>query len=203
MLDRAKTRIIGTLTCTLFIAGLLLAATAAQAKPFKQKTSGWINRTSFDADDNGNPLSLLTTIGRGTFGKSSNNEVSETGPFAGQFCEFDPAAGIVIVEIPVLSRSRIMRFANGDMLFANLATDGPISRLCVDTNSDMNTSEVHLVITGGTGKFEGASGRLLLKARSTTVLREAGFPVHIAVTQFIEGDVHLVGGHHDHDDHDD
>jgi hypothetical protein len=73
-----------------------------------------------------------------------------------------------------------MRFANGDLLFATLATDGAQSSLCVDVNSPKNESEVHLVITGGTGKFAGATGTLLMKVESTVVLREADFPVHVA-----------------------
>jgi hypothetical protein len=85
-----------------------------------------------------------------------------------------------------------MRFANGDLLFATLATDGAQSSLCVDVNSPKNESEVHLVITGGTGKFAGATGTLLMKVESTVVLREADFPVHVAITQETTGDISLV-----------
>ena len=190
MLAKIERTITLGVICTLVLSGSLLSATAAHAKPFKQTTSGWLNRTEVDVDDNGSPLTLLTTFGKGTFGQSANNEVSETGPFAGDFCAFS-FPDVIIVRLPIIARSRIMRFANGDLLYATLATDGPASSLCVDVNSPMNTSEVHLVITGGTGKFDGAMGTLLLKASSTTVLREADFPVHVAITQVIEGEIFL------------
>jgi len=51
--------------------------------------------------------------------------------------------------------------------------------------------EIHLVISGGTGKFDGATGELLVTGNSTPVLTEAGLPVHIAVTQVTKGEVNL------------
>ena len=64
----------------------------------------------------------------------------------------------------------------------------------------MNTSEAHLVITGGTGKFAGATGTLLIKQKSTVVLEEAEFPVHIAITQETTGEITLVNRNDDDDD---
>jgi hypothetical protein len=184
--------------CALVMSGSLLSATAAQAKPFKRTASGWLTRTGVDIDGNGLSLSSITTFGKGTFGQSASNEVSEIGTFAGEFCEFFPP-DIVILRLPIISRSSIMRFANGDLLFATLATDGAQSSLCVDVNSPKNESEVHLVITGGTGKFAGATGTLLMKVESTVVLREADFPVHVAITQETTGDISLVRRRNDAD----
>lgn len=197
MVEKLKERQIVGVICALIVSVSLISGAAAQAEPFKRTASGWLNRTEFDVNGNGRPLSLLNTIGKGTFGKSVSNEVSETGPFAGEFCAFFPP-DVVIVRVPIIARSNIIRFANGDLLHASLATGGPRSSLCVDVNSSTNTGEVHLVITGGTGKFAGATGTLLITASSTTVLREAGFPVHVAITRVTEGEIFLV----DNDDDD-
>ena len=193
MLARNQKRIILGVMCALVMSASLLSATAAQAKPFKRTASGWLIRTDVDIDDNGLTLSSITTFGKGTFGQSQSNEVSEVGIFVppGEFCSFIPGVEI-IVRLPIVSRSSIIRYRNGDLLFANLATDGPPSSLCVDVNSPDNTSEVHMVITGGTGKFAGATGTLLMKVTSTRVLREADFPVHVAITQVTTGEVFLI-----------
>jgi len=132
----------------------------------------------------------LTTFGNGTFGHSASNDVGETGLFAGEFCEFFPPE-VVVIRLPIISRSSIIRFANGDLLYATLATDGSPSSLCIDVRNETRTVEIHMDITGGTGKFEGATGELLVTGNSLPVQREAGFPVHIAVTQKTVGEVHF------------
>ena len=192
MLARNQKRMILGVMCALVMSASLLSATAAQAKPFKRTASGWLIRTDVDIDDNGLTLSSITTFGKGTFGQSQSNEVSEVGVFVpGDFCSFNPGVEIIL-RLPIVSRSSIIRYRNGDLLFANLATDGPPSSLCVDVNSPDNTSEVHMVITGGTGKFAGATGTLLMKVTSTRVLQEANFPVHVAITQVTTGEVVLI-----------
>jgi len=196
MKEKIEVRQIIGVFCAVIVSGYLLGAAEAQAEPFKQTASGWLNRTAFDVDANGNPLSVVNTFGKGTFGKSTSNEVGENGPFAGEFCEFFPPE-VVIVRIPMIARSIITRYTNGDMLFASLATDTP-SSLCVDVNSRTVTSEIHWVITGGTGMFAGATGMLkTTRGDSTTVLREAGFPVHVAITRATEGEIILVGNNED------
>ena len=191
MVEVLKERQVVFIICAIIVSSCLLLASTAMAEPFERTASGWLNRTDFDVDANGSPLSIVNLSGKGTFGKSTSNDVSETGPFAFEFCDFFPQ-DVVVVRIPIIARSTIIRFSNGDLLYASLATDGPPSSLCVDTNSESNTSEVHLVITGGTGKFAGATGTLLVTASSTTVLREAGFPVHVAITRVTEGEIVLV-----------
>lgn len=198
MMEKLKvTQVVGVI-CALVLCGGLLSATTAQAEPFKRTASGWLNRTDVDVNANGSALSLLNLSGTGTFGSSTSNDVAETGPFAGEFCEFFPP-DVIVVRIPIIARSSIIRFPNGDLLYATLASDGPPSSLCADINSPTNTSEVHLVITGGTGRFNGATGSLLVTASSTTVLRESGFPVHVAITQVTEGEIFLAHNKHGDD----
>lgn len=182
--------------CAVILSSCLLLAPTAKAEPFEQTASGWLNRTDFDVDANGSPLSVLTMSGTGRFGKFTSNEVGENGPFAGEFCEFFPP-DVIIVRIPMIARSIITRFADGDMLFASLATDGPTSGLCLDVNTQTVTAEIHWVITGGTGRFAGATGTLLTTGTSTTVLREAGFPVHVAIRRVTEGEIFLANSRDD------
>jgi hypothetical protein len=188
----AKTRkhtFLGTI-CTLLMSVSLLLSGAAQAEPFKRTASGWLNPTEVDINGNGIPLNSLTAFGKGTFGKSASNDVGETGSFAGEFCEFFPP-DVVIIRLPITSRSSIIRFANGDLLYATLATDGPQSSLCINVRNGTRTTEIHMAITGGTGKFTNASGTLLTKGNSVPVFREAGLPAHIAVTGVTEGEIFL------------
>ena len=176
---------------TFFVCASLLSAGVVQAESFERTASGWLNQTEVDMNGNGIPINSLTVFGKGTFGKSASNDVGETGPFAGDFCEFFPP-DIVVIRLPIISRSSIIRFASGDLLFATLATDGLPSSLCIDVRNGTRTVEIHMVISGGTGKFDGATGELLVTGNSTPVLTEAGLPVHIAVTQNTNCEVHLL-----------
>jgi hypothetical protein len=180
--------------CAILVSTAVLSSAAAQAEPFRRTASGWLNQTAVDINDNGIPLNSATTIGKGTFGRSTANTVGETGSFANEFCEFSPPA-VIVIRLPIISRSTIIRFANGDLLFATLATDGPTSSLCIDVNSRERTVEMHMVVSGGTGKFSGATGELLVTGTSTSVATEAGFPVHVAVTQVTTGNIHRQHGH--------
>jgi hypothetical protein len=174
----------------MFMCASLLSAGAAQAETFKRTASGWLNQTEVDIDGNGVRLNSLTAFGKGTFGQSASNDVGETGPFAGEFCEFFPP-DIVVIRLPIISRSSIIRFANGDLLYATLATGGLPSSLCLDVRNGTRTVKIHMVVSGGTGKFDGATGELLVTGNSTPVLTEAGLPAHVAVTQTTEGEVYL------------
>jgi hypothetical protein len=203
VLAKIQNQIVLGVICALVMSASLLSATAAQAKPFKRTATGWLNLTNVDIDGNGLTLASITTFGKGTFGRSESNEMGERGDFVppGEFCSFFPPDEI-IVRLPLVSRSSIIRYPNGDLLFSTLATDGPPSSLCVDVNSPNNTSEVHLVITGGTGKFVGATGTLLIKQKSTAVLVEAGLPVHLAITQETTGEIFLIKRLRHHKDSD-
>ena len=190
MVDKIKNRqIIGTI-CTLIVSSCLLSAPMAQADHFQRTASGWLNGTDVDVDDNGNTLSVLNTFGTGTFGKSASNQVVELGDFDFDFCAFDFPT-IIIIRLPILARSSIIRFESGDLLFSVMEPFDPtsINFLCFDVNSGAGTAEIPMVITGGTGKFAGATGTLLVRQNSTVVLEEDEFPVHIAITEVIDGEI--------------
>ncbi len=193
MVDKIrKQQIIGTI-CTLIVSSCLLSAPMAQAGPFQRTASGWLNSTDVDVDVNGNTLAVLNTFGTGTFGKSASNQVTELGAFNMEFCVFDPMNDIFIIRLPILARSSIIRFESGDLLFSVMEPFDPtsINFLCFDVNSGAGTAEIPMVITGGTGKFAGATGTLLISQNSTVVLEEDEFPVHIAITEVIDGEIFL------------
>jgi len=152
---------------TLTAIAALLFATTANAGHFKQSSSGWVVNTAVDANGNGRTQSINTTFGKGTFGETANNTTSET-----QFVSVGPSCGALPAEVfaaklQFTSSNVVMRFENGDLLFAALDTSDPPSLLCVGLSQPGNSSEVNLVITGGTGKFEGATGWLNTKSRAT------------------------------------
>jgi hypothetical protein len=138
----------------------------------------------------GNTLTVLDTSGVGTFGKSTSNQVSETGDFTGVTCTLSP----LTFRFQILSRSSIIRFESGDLLFSVLDTsDPPINFLCFEPSSRTSTGETHMVITGGTGKFAGATGTLLISQNSAIVLPQVSVPaIHVAVTQVTTGDIVLI-----------
>ena len=190
MVDKIKNRQIIGAICTLIVSSCLLSAPMAQADPFQRTASGWRNRTDVDLDMDGNTLTVLDTSGVGTFGKSTSNQVSETGDFTGETCTVSP----LTFRFQILTRSSIIRFENGDLLFSVLDTsDSSINFLCFEVSSRTSTGETHMVITGGTGKFAGATGTLLISQNGTVVLPQVSVPaIHVAVTQVTTGDIFLI-----------
>jgi hypothetical protein len=116
-----KRQIVGVI-CTLLVSACLVPASTANAESFKRTASGWINRTDVDPNGNGSEISIITTYGRGKFGTSVSNSTTEVEGFQTQrlFCSFDPQNNIVVVRLPLLARSTVTRFSNGDLLFAEL-----------------------------------------------------------------------------------
>ena len=185
MVERIEIRKIVGVICTILASTSLLFTAAAQAEPFKLTSSGWGNMTEVDGNGNGNPIFVLTTFGTGTFGKSVSNVTNELG-FVG-FCSLDPP----IVRLNTLASSTIWRFADGSLLFATLATEGPISFLCADLATGMNVGELHAEITGGTGKFAGATGTLMISSNAEVLHVEGAAVIQIAITEIIEGEIFL------------
>jgi len=203
MLVKIRKRTILSVICTLVLSASLLSAGAAQADPFERTASGWINPTNVDVNGNGRTISVITTYGKGAFGTSVSNsttEVNDPDPTQ-RFCS-PPSPTNVVIRLPLLARSTVTRFHNGDLLFATLDLDPLVSSaLCVDISNQTTLSEVHMVITGGTGKFAGATGTLLITTNGTQLHFEDGLNVHSGITEFTEGEIFL--NHYDDDDNDD
>lgn len=190
--------------CAFLVSSCLLIVPAAHADTFDRNASGWINQTNVDINGNGSRIAIITSYGKGKFGASVSNSTTEVEGFQTQrlFCSFDPANNIVVVRLPLLARSTVTRFANGDLLFASLNLDPLLSSsLCIDTRNHTTVSEVHMVITGGTGNFAGATGTLMITTNGTQLHFEGGVSVHSGITEVTEGEIFL--NYYDEDDNDD
>ncbi len=191
MVEKIKERRFIRVICALLVSSCLLLAPTAHADSFKRTASGWVNPTNVDPNDNGSRISIITTYGKGKFGTSVSNstvEVERFDPTNLMFCSLSPN----ILKLPLLARSTVTRFANGDLLFATLDLDPFLdSNLCVDFANDTIASEVHMVVTGGTGKFAGATGTLLIKSNATQLHFEGGLNIHSGITEITEGEIFL------------
>ena len=192
MVEKIKKRQIVGVICALLVSSCLLLNPTAHAESFMRTASGWINPTNVDPNGNGSRISIITTYGKGKFGTSVSNsttEVEQFDPTQPRFCSFSFPL-IIVVELPLLARSTVTRFANGDLLFATLDLDPSLSsRLCVDVLNHTTASEVHMVISGGTGKFAGATGTLLITTNGTQLHFEDDLNIHSGVTEITEGEI--------------
>ena len=180
-------KIVGVI-CTILAAASLLFTAAAQAEPFKLTGSGWANSTELDGNGNGFRISIITTFGTGTFGKSVSNATTETGGVIG-LCSLDNEPSIFRLEI--LARTSVTRFASGALLYTTLATGGQLSSICFDPANQTLAGEIHMEITGGTGLFAGATGTLLRTTNAEVLLSEGGRVVQVAGTVSTEGEIFL------------
>lgn len=169
----------------------LLFATTAYAEEFKQSSSGWVVNTAVDANGNGRTQSINTTFGRGKFGESANNTTNETQFVSVGLSCGDLPADVFAAKLQFISSNVVMRFKNGDLLFAALDTTGPPSLLCVGLSSPGNSSDLNLVITGGTGKFDGATGWLNTKSRATPLPSASDESGQRGITRVTTGEIFL------------
>ena len=178
-------------TWTFFAAILLFTTLAANAEPFERTSSGWVISTAVDLNGNGRPMNINTTFGKGKFGKSANNATTETEFVSvGMSCgELPPT--VFAAKLQFVSSTVVMRFNNGDLLFATLDTSGPPSIICVGLSTPGNRSDVNFVITGGTGKFEGATGWFHTKSKATPLQSASGESSQRGITKVTRGEIFL------------
>ncbi len=116
------------------------------------------NEIDFNGDMQGGLSSFMQ--GKGTFGKSSSNTAIDTF-FVGDPCDTaeGPGAGLTLEYAGYAS---VLRVANGDLLYRQLATSPP-STLCFDPVNSKVSSEIYLDIKGGTGRFKNAEGSSVIR----------------------------------------
>ena len=165
--------------------GTLLMAISAEAKPFKSKFSGWGVATEIDNNGDGMKADSTTAQSRGTFGRAITNGQSELAPVPSGTCDGNPA----IVQYDYVSSSTINVFQNGDLIISLLDH----GTLCADFTNPLIptfTGEIHLVIVGGTGRFEGATGWLTSISEWVAVNGEPGVRfTHTAFWGTMEGEI--------------
>lgn len=158
----------GTLI-TFVTAVLMLVGAQAEARTCKGDASGWgVASVEIDSDMNGilgsSGYSEGTDKCLGRFTASNAGEIADWDGVS--YCDFDEYGTPSGATLFYLSISQVVRYRSGDLVFLELDDSRP-SWYCYHW-ADPNTStyEVNSVITGGTGRLEGISGRSSATGRS-------------------------------------
>ena len=134
-------------------------------KPVKMKASGTLAATTINLQPNTN-TDEENLAGNGTLG-----------PFTFRELHADPASpqpsstcsGPTHLYFPFVTGAGVFRFQDGSLLTVRI-TEGAV---CADLTAGVGHLTVTYQITGGTGRFKGASGTLTLTATLTPVLFNA------------------------------
>ena len=171
-----------TQICAGLILALLSAGVASAAEPLRGTFSGSSAVSSFDVDGDGLPGFTGAVGGRGTFGPWTGTTVSETGDVTG-------LCGPTSIVLEYHTWSTVQRFRNGDLIYYALEAD-ETSSLCFDFVSGDFTFEIYAAITGGTGRFLGANGQIVLTGTGKSLLVDvAGNGVHSGVSGKFTGEI--------------
>ena len=171
------------LTACLTIATTLYAQSTL-AQNFWGAYSGSSMLTAVDVNDDGISAYETSLNGSGRFGPSVIHTVSET-------TDVDGACGPTAVSLSYTTWSTIQRYIGGDLLYYALDETTP-SSLCFDYVSGEFDFDIHAIITGGTGRFAGASGAIVLDGRGNQLLTDSfGNGVHSSVDGTFKGNISL------------
>jgi hypothetical protein len=143
-----------------------VAGVYAQQKPVKMKASGTLAATTINLQPNTN-TDEQNLAGTGTLG-----------PFTFRELHADPASpqpsstcsGPTHLYFPNVAGGGVFRFQDGSLLTVGVTAG---SSLCIDLTAGVGHLTTTYQITGGTGRFKGASGTLTLTAILTPVLFNA------------------------------
>ena len=142
-----------------------VAGIYAQQKPVKMKASGTVEATTINLQPNTN-TDEQNLAGNGTLG-----------PFTFRELHADPAtppsqppsscSGPTHLYFPTVAGGGVFRFQDGSLLTVGVTAG---SSICIDFAAGMAHLTTNYQVTGGTGRFKGASGLLTLTAILTPVL---------------------------------
>ena len=90
-------------------------------------------------------------------------------------------------QIKIISYSLVRRFANGDLLFSRLPLNS-FGSGCLDQTFG-STITLDAIVTGGTGRFEGATGGYQITAVTVPLLFAGGELVHGAFEAEVRGTI--------------
>jgi len=130
----------------LLLVATLLIAPRAEAK---SRFSGSAVANEIDVDDDGMTGDTLTFRSRGRFGNGLGQAHNELAPW--DMMTFCGATSILLF---YTVSTQVTTYANGDQLYQNLDN----GTLCLNLEDSSFSFEIHLDVTGGTGKFQGATG---------------------------------------------
>jgi hypothetical protein len=161
-----------TLTKMAGVALLLLVAALLIAPRAEAQGRFWGTSVAdeIDADNDGNTGSTQTSRYRGPFGNAQTQAHTELALWDEvSFC--GPTSVLLVYRV----FASVATYANGDQLYTDLS-DGTA---CVNFVDGSFTAEINTDVTGGTGKFEGATGWSTLSASGQTVLTDLGVPMQV------------------------
>ena len=159
-----------------------VASFYAQQNPVKMNYSGSNVATTINLQD-GTVTDEEILAGNGTLGPFTYRELhaDTTSPQPPSTC-----SGPTQLYFPIVAGAGVFRFQDGSLLTVNV-TEGAI---CVDLTAGVGDLTETYQITGGTGRFKGASGTLTLTGLLNPVLFDAsGNPKLLTNTGKFEGTV--------------
>ena len=163
------------ITTVALMLNLGVAGVYAQERPVKMTFSGTMGGTTvkLQPDTANDELALA---GDGTLGPFTFREIhaDNTSPQPSSTCSAGPY-------FPTVAGGGVFRFQDGSLLTVAV-TEGAI---CIDLSAQEGHLTVTYRITGGTGRFKGASGTLML----TTTLIPVLSPGLLASTGQLEGTI--------------
>ena len=126
----------------------VVLAPASSAGRFNQEVSGSFTDTAIDTNGDGMAANIFTGGTKGTGGSGSYDGVVEIMFAETNLCDAGEIEGVVV------AYSIVRRYGNGDLLFSRLVS----GNVCFNPGNGTASIDVDAVITGGTGKFSGATG---------------------------------------------
>ena len=156
-----------------------IASVYAQERPVKMTFSGTNVATTINLQPN-TVTDEQHSDGNGTFGSFTFRELHADGAAP------QPPSGCSGPNFAVVAGAGVFRFQDGSLLIVTVK-DGSG---CINLAAGYAALIVNYQITGGTGRFEGASGALTYTATLRAVLRNASnAPALLTLTGEIEGTV--------------
>ena len=149
--------IVASLMLNLGVAGIY-----AQQRPIKMTYSGSMAATTINLQPN-TVTDEQHLAGNGTLGQFTFRELHA------DILSPQPSTSCSGLYFPVVAGAGVFRFQDGSLLTVRI-TEGAV---CVDLAAGVGHLTESYQITGGTGRFKGASGNLILKGTLLPVLFSA------------------------------
>jgi hypothetical protein len=161
------------------------AGVYAQQKPVKMRASGTVAATTINLQPNTN-TDEQNLAGNGTLGPFTFREL-HADPASPSSQPPSTCSGPTHLYFPEVAGGGVFRFQDGSLLTVGVTAG---SSLCIDLTAAVGHLITTYRITGGTGRFKGASGTLTLTAIWTPVFFTAsGGAVFLTDTGEFEGTV--------------
>ena len=147
-----------------------VAGVYAQQKPVKMPASGTLEVSTINLQPNTN-TDEQNLAGKGTLGPFTFRELhaDPASPQPSSTCS--PGNAPPRLYFPNVAGGGVFRFQDGSLLTVGVTAG---SSICIDLSAGMAHLTQTYQITGGTGRFKGASGTLKLTAILTPVVFSAG-----------------------------